>query len=247
VLVNLLTNAQQALRDVAHPRQVTLTTWYDPARPQVTLEVADTGPGMPPEIQARIFEPFFTTKAPGVGTGLGLPLFQGIIEDHGGTMRVTSLPGQGTTFRIALPLGVVPETLLAPLDRARAPSTVPSSTILLVDDEPGIAKALAHLLRRDGHTVDTVPNGRLALVKLQERPYDLILSDLRMPELDGPGLYRALAQQAPPLCQGFIFLTGDTLSPKTLAFFDESGVPRLTKPFSAAEVRRIIAQALRAV
>ena len=247
VLVNLLTNAQQALRDVARPRQVTLTTWYDPACPQVTLEVADTGPGMPPAIRTRIFEPFFTTKAPGVGTGLGLPLCQGIIESHGGTMSVTSLPGQGTTFRIALPLGVTPETILVPLASARAPSTVPSSTILLVDDEPGITKALTHLLRRDGHTVDTAANGRLALARLQERPYDLILSDLRMPELDGPGLYRALAQQASQLCQRFIFLTGDTLSPETLAFFNESGVPRLTKPFSAAEVRRIIAQALRAV
>ena len=116
-----------------------------------------------------------------------------------------------------------------------------------MDDEPGITKALTHLLRRDGHTVDTAANGRLALARLQERPYDLILSDLRMPELDGPGLYRALAQQASPLCQRFIFLTGDTLSPETLAFFNESGVPRLTKPFSVAEVRRIIAQALRAV
>ena len=64
-----------------------------------------------------------------------------------------------------------------------------------MDDEPGIAKALTRLLRRDGHTVDTAANGRLALAKLQERAYDLILSDLRMPELDGPGLYRALAQQ----------------------------------------------------
>jgi nitrogen-specific signal transduction histidine kinase/CheY-like chemotaxis protein len=245
VLVNLLTNAQQALHAIAPPRQVTLTTRYDPARPQVTLEVADTGPGIPPALQARIFEPFFTTKPPGVGTGLGLPLCQGIIEGHGGTLSVTSLPGQGTTFRIALPLGVRPETVLVPPASASAPAPAPSSAILLVDDEPGIAKALTHLLRRDGHTVDTAANGRLALAKLQERSYDVILSDLRMPELDGPGLYRALAQQAPPLCQRFIFLTGDTLSPETLAFFDESGVPRLTKPFTAAEVRRTLQQVLR--
>ena len=95
MLVNLLTNAQQALRDVALPRQVTLTTWCDPARAQVTLEVADTGPGMPPAIRARIFEPFFTTKPPGVGTGLGLPLCQGIIEGHGGTLSVTSAAWTG--------------------------------------------------------------------------------------------------------------------------------------------------------
>ena len=109
-----------------------------------------------------------------------------------------------------------------------------------------MSSALAQLLRRDGHTVETVANGQLALAMLQEHAYDLILSDLRMPELDGPGLYRELAQHAPHLCRRFIILTGDTLSPEALAFLAESGVPRLTKPFTAAEVRRIIQQALRA-
>ena len=123
---------------------------------------------------------------------------------------------------------------------------VPSLAILLVDDEPSMVKALTALLRRDGHSVDTATNGQLALAQLQERPYDLILSDLRMPELDGPGLYRALAQHAPQLCQRFIVLTGDSLSPETLAFVAQSGVQRLTKPFTAAEVRRVIQQVLQA-
>ena len=132
-----------------------------------------------------------------------------------------------------------------PLIRTVAPDHVSSLAILLVDDEPGITKALPRLLQRDGHTVDTAANGRLALARLQERTYDLILSDLRMPELDGPGLYRALEQHAPLLCQRFIFLTGDTLSPEVHAFLAQSGVPRLTKPFTVAEVRRIIAQTQR--
>jgi CheY-like chemotaxis protein len=113
-----------------------------------------------------------------------------------------------------------------------------------VDAEPGIAKALTRLLHREGHSVDTAANGRLALAKLHERPYDLILSDLRMPELDGPSLYRALEQHAPQLCRRFIFLTGDTLSPETLAFFAQSGVPRLTKPFTVADLRHAIEQVL---
>jgi CheY-like chemotaxis protein len=127
-----------------------------------------------------------------------------------------------------------------------AQSIVPSSTILLVEDNPAIAKTLSRLLRRDGHVVDTVANGQLALVQLQTRPYDLILSDLRMPELDGPGLYRALEQRAPHLCRRFICFTGDVLSPEILAFLAQSGVPRLTKPFTAAAVRHAIAQALQA-
>ena len=80
VLINLLTNAHQALCEASTPRQLTVTTRCDPAQAQVGLNIADTGPGMSPEVRARIFEPFFTTKAAGVGTGLGLSLCQGIIE-----------------------------------------------------------------------------------------------------------------------------------------------------------------------
>jgi PAS domain S-box-containing protein len=245
VLVNLVTNAQQALREVAAPRQLTLITAVDEARTRVTLEVADSGLGMSPDVQARIFEPFFTTKPPGVGTGLGLPLCRGIVEDHGGTLECTSQIGRGTTFRVEMPVGAIPETPLASHSET-ALSPVPSSTILLVDDEPVIANALARLLRRDGHTVDTAANGRLALMKLQERAYDLILSDLRMPELDGPGLYRALETRYPQLCQRFIFLTGDTLNPDTHALSVQHGVPQLFKPYTAAELRRVIRQVLQA-
>jgi CheY-like chemotaxis protein len=115
-----------------------------------------------------------------------------------------------------------------------------------VDDEPVIANALARLLRRDGRTVDTAANGSLALMKLQERAYDLILSDLRMPELDGSGLYRALETRYPQLCQRFIFLTGDTLNPDTHALSVQHGVPQLFKPYTAAELRRVIRQVLQA-
>jgi two-component system NtrC family sensor kinase len=244
VVVNLVTNAQQALRDVAMPRQLRLSTRYDPLRLRLTFEVVDTGPGIPPALWGRIFEPFFTTKPPGIGTGLGLSLCRGILEGHGGTIRVTSTPGQGATFRVELPTAGEPQTTPAAPDPEASP-LAGGQTILLVDDELSLAKALARLLRRDGHTVDMVANGRLALAQLQTRAYDLVLSDLRMPELDGPGLYRALAQRYPHLLQRFIFLTGDTLSPETLDFMAQHGVPRLTKPFTAAEVRRVIQQALR--
>jgi len=115
-----------------------------------------------------------------------------------------------------------------------------------VDDEPSIITAMTRLLRRDGHTVDTAANGRLALMKLQERTYDVILSDLRMPELDGPGLYRALETHYPQLCQRFIFLTGDTLNPDTQALGAQHGVPHLFKPYTATELRRVIHQVLQA-
>jgi PAS domain S-box-containing protein len=244
VLINLLTNAQQALRAAAGAREVTCTTQYDPAQHRITLTVADTGPGIPLALQARIFEPFFTTKPSGVGTGLGLPLCRGIIEAHGGTLEVTSAPDHGATFRITLPVGAVVTAPPATPGTAEG-FTERGHTILIVEDEQSLATGLARLLRRDGHTVDTAANGRLALARLDERTYDLILCDVRMPELDGPSLYRLLERQQPHLCQRCIFLTGDTLESATQDFLEQSGAPCLMKPFSIAEARRAIRRAMR--
>jgi DNA-binding NtrC family response regulator len=117
-------------------------------------------------------------------------------------------------------------------------------TILIIDDELGITQGMARLLRRDGHSVDTAENGRLALAQLQKRHYDLLLCDLRMPELSGPDLYQILTRHHPDLCQRMIFLTGDLLSPTSQAFLEQHGLSCLFKPFHAAELRRAIHQAL---
>jgi two-component system NtrC family sensor kinase len=245
VVVNLATNAHQALRDEPSPRRLTLTTSYDTVHGRVVLDVADTGPGIPLELQARIFEPFYTTKPPGVGTGLGLSLCRGIVEGHGGTMSVHSQPGHGSIFRVELPVDAIPIARPEEPVPEPAPATPEQEkTILVVDDEPGITSALAYLLRRHGYHVDTASNGRLALHKLRGRAYDLILCDLRMPELDGPGLYRELEQHLPHLLRRVIFLTGDTLSPEAREFLEQAGGLRLNKPFRAAEVRRAVQQAL---
>jgi PAS domain S-box-containing protein len=245
VLINLITNAHQALRETPAPRRLGLTTCYDSLASLVILEVADTGPGIPPELQERIFEPFFTTKPPGVGTGLGLPFCRGIIEGHGGTLSVESQVGRGAVFRIKLPVEAIPVTEpTTPVPESLPPAQ--GKAILIIDDEPGIVSALAYLLRRDGYQVDTASNGRLALEQLQRRAYDLILCDLRMPELDGPGLYRELEGRLPHLLPRVIFLTGDTLSPEAREFLEQAGVIRLNKPFRAAEVRRIVRRALQA-
>jgi PAS domain S-box-containing protein len=239
VLINLLTNAQQALRAASGARDIICTTQYDPAQHRITLAVTDTGPGIPPALQARIFEPFFTTKPPGVGTGLGLPLCRGIVEAHGGALGVASEVGHGATFRLTLPVGAVPAPTPDPTVTVEGASQR-GHTILIVEDEVILATGLARLLRRDGHTVEMAANGRLALAKLDERAYDLILCDVRMPELDGPTFYRLLERQQPDLCSRVIFLTGDTLEPATHAFLEQSGAPCLTKPFTRVEARRTI-------
>lgn len=243
VVINLITNAHQALRETPPPRRLRLTTRYDSTPNLIILEVADNGPGIPRELQDRIFEPFFTTRPPGVGTGLGLPFCRGIVEGHGGSISVESQVGRGAMFRINLPVEAVPVTGPATqVPEALLPAE--GKAILIIDDEPGILSALAYLLRRDGYQVDTASNGRLALERLQRRAYDLILCDLRMPELDGPGLYRELEEHLPHLSRRVIFLTGDTLSPEAREFLEKAGVSRLNKPFRAAEVRRAVRQAL---
>jgi two-component system NtrC family sensor kinase len=243
VLVNLLTNAQQAMRGGPAPRRIAISTRHDRAASRVLLRVADTGPGIPPEVQARIFEPFFTTKPPGQGTGLGLSLCAGIVESHDGTIRVESRPGEGAVFEVELPV-VTPRAAPPAPAAAAAPTPVRRSRILVVDDEPGVTEVLSELLARDGHEVETAPNGAVALSRLEAASYDLILSDIRMPELDGPGLYREAVRRHPGLSRRFVFLTGDTLSRDAAAFLDETGAPKVSKPLSLPEVQRAVREAL---
>jgi CheY-like chemotaxis protein len=226
-------------------RRLTLVTGLDPRASRVVLEVADTGPGIPPEIRSRIFEPFFTTKPPGEGTGLGLPLCHGIVEGHGGSIEAGEAPGGGAVFRVELPV-VSPPPPHAETDPALARSSNGSGRVLVVDDEPQIADLLADVLTADGLRVETAGSGRSALAKLREGGYDVVLSDMKMPELDGPGLYREVRRHDPRLARRFVFLTGDGLGPETRQFLDQVEARlSVSKPFDLAEVRRVVHRALR--
>ena len=238
VLVNLIVNAQHAMRGVTSARRLTLTTRFDRERDRVWLEVGDTGSGIPPEIRARIFEPFFTTKPTGQGTGLGLSLCQGIVEEHGGTITVESAPGRGAKFRIELPV-VAPTAALEPA-AAVPPSAMTSKSILVVDDESEIAAVLAEMLQRAGHRVEIAANGAMGLEMLERRGYDLILTDTKMPVLDGVEFYRALERRFPQLCRRLIFVTGDLLDPEKRSFLAATGAPCMEKPFDLDEVRRVV-------
>jgi CheY-like chemotaxis protein len=116
--------------------------------------------------------------------------------------------------------------------------------ILVVDDEPGIATVLVEVLQLDGHMVEMVGNGEAALRKLGGEEYDLILSDIRMPNLDGPTLYREIELRHPRLMRRFIFLTGDIISPEIAQFLEHTGVPYLRKPFTLKMVREVVQRAL---
>lgn len=122
-----------------------------------------------------------------------------------------------------------------------------SGRILIIDDEPGFVTALARILSKDGFTVDTAAHGKLALTQLQKHRYDVVLCDLRMPELDGPAFYEISLRQHAYLRQRVIFLTGDVLGAESAAFLEQCGQPWLQKPCPAGDIRNAIQQVLQAL
>jgi PAS domain S-box-containing protein len=246
VLTNLITNAHHALRQTAPPRHLRLTAAATADRSQVILEVADSGPGIPQELQRRILEPFFTTKSQGEGSGLGLPLCRNIVEGHGGTLHIASQAGHGTTVSVILPAATSEVEVAEASPEPLKPVQGQGRTILLIDDEPAMQRALRRLLQRNGYDITTAANGLEGLAALKERSYEVILCDMRMPDLDGAGFYRELERCYPHLLSHVIFLTGDVLGPEAQAFFAQVDNPQLEKPFKAQDVRRVIQQVLEA-
>jgi signal transduction histidine kinase len=244
VLVNLVTNAHHAVRQrPADARMISITTRSDSAYRRAHIEITDTGPGIHAEIRGRIFEPFYTTKPVGQGTGLGLSLCRGIIEEHGGTITVESEPGRGTTFEITLPVTVRPSRIDTPT-ASETPAPVGTKTILVVDDERDLAEILVEALGREGHRVEMAGNGADALRRLEQHGYDLVVSDTKMPVMDGVQFFHEIERRFPRLCKRIIFVTGDVLDPEKRRFLESSGAPFLTKPLDLGEVRRVVRRVL---
>jgi PAS domain S-box-containing protein len=236
VIANLIVNAQQALQEVLHPRQLRVTTRRGAAG-TIEVELADNGPGVPAEYRRRLFEPFFTTKPQGAGTGLGLSFSLGVAEAHGGTLELVDTE-DGAAFRLTLPAGLVQAA--AP-EAAAGPAPAPSrGDALVVDDEVDIAEIVAELLGKQGYRVQVARSGAEAKRQLSARDFDLVLSDLRMPDVDGPALHAWIASQKPHLLDRLGFVTGDTMGPNAVRFLETSGCPTLEKPFTPRSFRDFV-------
>jgi CheY-like chemotaxis protein len=210
--------------------------------PYVMLAVSDTGIGMDRATQTRIFEPFFTTKEAGRGTGLGLSIVAGIIKQAGGDMSVQSTPGSGTTFNIYLPVAVSTGSPRA--DDAPGPARG-GATVLVVDDEPGVRRFVAHTLREGGYSVAEASNAEEAMERARESVPDLVLTDVELGQTTAAAVVESLRSIRPNL--KVIYMSGyDTHAVKGKA--GPGPTPEfLQKPFSPMTLLRHVDAAFGAV
>jgi two-component system CheB/CheR fusion protein len=239
LIMNLAINAGEAIDD--HPGVVTISTaaQLSDSERQVILEVRDTGVGMSEETKARIFDPFFTTKF--TGRGLGLAAVMGIIRAHRGTISVTSAPGQGTTFRVALPAASGP----ASAARTQPESELRGEGLVLVADDEELVRNMARFtLQRFGYTVELACDGKDALDKFASQPgeYAAVLLDLTMPVMHGGEVLRAIREIRPEI--PVVLSSGYTEAEAVKRFEDLRLSGFLQKPYTATVLARKLKQAL---
>ncbi len=249
VLVILVNNALQAMLDAPAPGRLKIVTQN--AGKLLKIKVIDNGPGVPPAIASRIFEPFFTTKEVGTGTGLGLSIAHSIMAEHQGRIYCEPAPGSGACFVLEFPLVTAQMTeeksTPAPADQPAAqPETAPArpARILVLDDEKSIAELLSEMLGLLGHTTTVCHAGAQALEELDKAEFDVILSDFRMPGMDGQKFFKLATQKHPGVAHRIIFLTGDIVNEDTRAFLHSAGAPFLGKPFHLDKVEQAVARIL---
>jgi len=232
VFVNLMTNAQQALI-TSRERERVIRFETQRVGDQVVIRVADTGPGVPLRDRKHIFDPFFTTKES--GTGLGLGICYGIVNEHGGTIELEDDVEVGASFRIVLPI-TDPEEIRVeiptPSESEGSRVSGAGRRVLVVDDDPLVCDVVSRTLANYDYTVRVVHTGEEALRKASEERMDVVLTDVRMPgELDGIDLYNRLVGEDPTFASRVVFMTGNILDTRTMERLDNLSVRCLQKPF----------------
>jgi two-component system NtrC family sensor kinase len=240
VLLNLIINAQHALQDQPAQRRIRVTSRFDAVTEAIRITVADNGPGIPAHLRPRVFEPYFTTKPTGTGIGVGLAVSSGIVEAHGGRLTVECPVEGGAVFTIVLP--ACPMYATGAAARPSGEAIAHPRKILVVDDEAEIRETLSEILSGAQHNVATAGSGREALERMAAEHFDVILTDIRMPDLDGRALYREIERRWPERTGRVVFVTGDTLASTLREFAAESGCPVIEKPFLPSDVRRVVAE-----
>lgn len=233
VLLNLLNNAEQAIAKTAHPGVIRVEGGR--RGDTVFITVTDNGNGIPAHVLPFIFDPFFTTKNLGEGTGLGLSIAHTLIENHGGSISAKSEPGN-TVFTIELPMARSPKMPAESRETQPLPApprrTKRLGRVLVVDDETAIVDAICEFLDLQNVTADKANDGEEALKLLAGNQYDAIISDIRMPGIDGPQLYEKAVAMDPDYSTRFLFMSGDLVRDSTQGFVSSLNCPCLAKPFA---------------
>ena len=249
ILVNLVQNAMHAILETTRPGQLRIST--QTAGTQIHILVEDNGPGVSAAALPHIFEPFFTTKAVGTGTGLGLSIAYSIMSDHQGRISYCPSALGGAGFLLELPIVAGPgsgsERTAPRADDfwARGTEDLPGAKILILDDEAAIAELLGEMLTLLGYTATLSNFPKQALELIKTNSFDLILSDFRMPNMNGQQFYEEVRKSNPAAADRIIFLTGDVVNEETQAFLKSIGNPHLSKPFQLAGVERAVKEVLR--
>jgi two-component system cell cycle sensor histidine kinase/response regulator CckA len=255
LIMNLATNAGQAMREAGGVLMINLRRAEQGVLKQAAfrdlipgdyleLVIADSGPGIDPDIQERIFEPFFTTKDPGEGTGMGLAVVHGIVKGHHGALRLQSLPGKGASFTILLPLMKEMPEQFADMQQEVRKAAHGSGVILFVDDE----EALAHIGKRHleslGYEVIAMSSPSRALEVFLKNPdeFDLVVTDQTMPMVTGVQLARKVMEEKPGLpvvlCTGY----SELISPEQAK---AEGISQFVmKPYAKADLALAVQNAL---
>lgn len=231
-VLNLLQNAFDAITSSNKGSQVELKV--QTLENNIIISVTDNGPGIPPEFSERIFEPFFTTKKKGKGTGLGLSLIHRIVQIHKGNIKLQT-SHEGTKFSIYLPTSK-PEISMPIIDEKSTISEHPKQKrAIVIDDDPTIVDYLSDILLTFKYTVDEVRDAKESLKLLKNNDYDIILIDIKLPNIDGFEIYNYLLNNCPEKAEVVTFMTAD-ISLDTREKLRKTGKPFLIKPFSFNEL-----------
>ncbi len=247
VLVNLINNSLYAVDDQPEKRVRISVRFSDLL---VQIRVQDNGPGIPEAHRSKIFEPFFTTKPVGKGTGLGLSIAHTILKEHEGRIFYEPATIGGAGFVLELPaahpeLNFQPAS--TPAQQNESPmnfTTTNPARILILDDEITIAEMLGEMLELLGYSAVKCNAPRDALDLITRETFDIILSDYRMPHMNGQQFYKAAITKRPSLARRIIFLTGDVVTRETQEFLASTGNPHLAKPFQLVRVEKLISEVL---
>jgi CheY-like chemotaxis protein len=254
VLLNLVTNAEQAIREVRDAGHIHIRMALRAGRIMVTVQ--DDGVGIRPEAMPRIFDPFYTTKRPGGGTGLGLSICMSIIREHGGSLDAKALPTGGSIFTLDLPIvgeATAPQTIIASPELSANPLSSPlennhkdvqGCAVLVIDDEESIRMLLEEGLSAFGLRVDCAGDAEAAAALLSARPYDVLLCDLNLSrpgggKVNGRDVVAQVLARAGPEKPSIVFMTGELVEVQASAA-DSIESRILQKPFRISDVMTVL-------